>query len=1215
MQLWRWVLLVALASGCTVSGRPSHEQGGGPAGADPMGDADPGDGDDDPNDTDPGDTDEPGGDADPIPAGDYTITTCAPSQAPLSGCEVTGSGAALVLEGRVLTPGNVLVHGRVRIEGNGVISCVGCDCELESARQVVCADAVISPGLINAHDHMGWMADRPYVAAAPSLRYEHRHDWRKGDSDEGEPKIPTEGGASSAAKIWGELRSVLVGATSINGSGIAPGLLRNLDRTDGQLGLGGGAVLYETFPLGDSGGVKRTADCAYPGIDDPAQVSAARAYTPHVAEGIDAAARNELACLSGTQSGGEQGISENTAIIHGIGLDAVDVAVLATLGGKLVWSPRSNISLYGETAPVTLYAALGVPIALGTDWMPSGSMSLARELACARELNERNFGGYFSSQALWRMVTVDAAQALGFAGVLGTLAPGAAGDVAVFAAAGRSPFESVVAAEPQDLLLVVRGGKVLAGSAPLVSGLAAGCDSLAVCGTDKQVCLQGDVGQDLESLRSATANIYPLFFCGPIDDEPSCVPSRAAAESQAGSSTYTGLPELDDQDGDGLGAADNCPTIFNPIRPVDLGSQPDNDGDGLGDVCDACPLDAGVVCTPPDPNDLDGDGVLAGVDVCPEVADPEQIDADADGKGDACDACPSEPNPGTAACPTTPYAVKLRLVGVGARVAMPDLVVVAQTAGGFVAQLDPSSPRFDATLGARHSGIFVYTATAARPAAGSRIDIATARVDTYYGQLELVAPVWTQTASDVWLEPTLASEADILGEAAGASSPFEAVLVRLERAEIAEVAPPPGTGDTGAAEVALASGLRVDDFAGYALPAPVAGDVYAPLTGVVLYRNGLLKLLPRGAEDAVLVQGELRGFSLGQGFVREGAAQPIAGALELIFSGPLPQDADIAIVSSNPAALHVAGDHLLVPAGQSRALVPLVAIAADPTPVVLTATHDGASVGTALRVLGAEEPAHLVRLIPTPIEVRVSEQVLVQVELDVPAPPAGVEVLLAITPAELATVSASVIVPADALSATVVLTAGVQGGSGTLAATAGDALLESPLAIVELLPLGLDGYTLEQAASAVSLALPAGITLAPGDHLVIGRDADRAAFEAFWGTTLPAGAVYIDSAGAFPLLNGQETFTIRDPAAVALDGPTAPLVAGNCYARLPATGTAGEIGSWSVATAGGDTATPGVHTVAEDVVGLVVSEICDAPGTGNFVFEFVELHYAGSPAP
>ncbi len=58
-----------------------------------------------------------------------------------------------------------------------------------------------------------------------------------------------------------------------------------------------------------------------------------------------------------------------------------------------------------------------------------------------------------------------------------------------------------------------------------------------------------------------------------------------------GSTTYTGIPSARDLDGDGIAnAADNCPSVFNPVRPVDNGMQGDVNGDGTGDAGDACPL-------------------------------------------------------------------------------------------------------------------------------------------------------------------------------------------------------------------------------------------------------------------------------------------------------------------------------------------------------------------------------------------------------------------------------------------------------------------------------------------------------------------------------------------------------------------------------------------------------------------------------------------------
>ncbi|MEM7249354.1 MAG: thrombospondin type 3 repeat-containing protein [Acidobacteriota bacterium] len=79
----------------------------------------------------------------------------------------------------------------------------------------------------------------------------------------------------------------------------------------------------------------------------------------------------------------------------------------------------------------------------------------------------------------------------------------------------------------------------------------------------------------------------------------------------------------DDADADGSCAnVDNCPSVSNA-------AQEDLDADGLGDACDTCPAD-------PD-NDFDGDGLCGDIDNCPEVVNPTQDDLDTDGLGDDCD--------------------------------------------------------------------------------------------------------------------------------------------------------------------------------------------------------------------------------------------------------------------------------------------------------------------------------------------------------------------------------------------------------------------------------------------------------------------------------------------------------------------------------------------------------------------------------------------------
>ena len=55
----------------------------------------------------------------------------------------------------------------------------------------------------------------------------------------------------------------------------------------------------------------------------------------------------------------------------------------------------------------------------------------------------------------------------------------------------------------------------------------------------------------------------------------------------------------------------------------------------------ACSCDDGVMGTPVDPDDIDGDGIPNERDDCPGTHDPAQHDEDGDGFGDPCDVCPT----------------------------------------------------------------------------------------------------------------------------------------------------------------------------------------------------------------------------------------------------------------------------------------------------------------------------------------------------------------------------------------------------------------------------------------------------------------------------------------------------------------------------------------------------------------------------------------------
>lgn len=510
---------------------------------------------------------------------------------------VPGSGDYLLIAGQVLTPDTLFQGGGVLIEPDGTIGAVGCEAvgaaAALGATAVICPAGVVSPGLINAHDHVTYNANFP--ANWGNERYDRRNQWRKGSPDH-PPITPTPPGTRDPDLIaWSELRHVLGGTTSIAGSGGRVGLVRNLDRANLLEGLRSDYAFYSTFPLGDASDVTpHIDDCAYPKIDDPAVVLAHQCYLPHLAEGIDAAANNEIRCLDAAGL-----ITAKGAYIHSVAARGGDGELLHQRGAAVVWSPRSNISLYGNTAQVTMYSNLGMNVALATDWTPSGSLNLLRELKCADAYNANNLRGYYADYDLWRMVTANPADALHLEGQIGRLAPGLLADIAIFdGRAASNPYRAILDANVDDVALVLRGGAPLYGDSAILAGVPHwmnGCEAFpgGVLGTDKSLCLQRELGQDFAALQASNGASYPLFFADTPADEPTCVPFRPAIPGKE--SGYTGIGSADDLDGDGIAnTTDNCPTLFNPIRPVDSGAQADCNGDGIGDPCDPTPCRQGA---------------------------------------------------------------------------------------------------------------------------------------------------------------------------------------------------------------------------------------------------------------------------------------------------------------------------------------------------------------------------------------------------------------------------------------------------------------------------------------------------------------------------------------------------------------------------------------------------------------------------------------------
>ena len=156
------------------------------------------------------------------------------------------------------------------------------------------------------------------------------------------------------------------------------------------------------------------------------------------------------------------GLREGLVAAHCVRLGEADPATLRDAGVGVAHCPRSNEYLLTGPAPVAAMRAAGLAVGLGTDSPASGGDYdvRAEARACARV-----HGGGMAAAELLRMATLGGAEALGLGHEVGSLTPGKRADLVALrpAAPADDPAEAAMAAATAVGVVVASGEVVVSG--------------------------------------------------------------------------------------------------------------------------------------------------------------------------------------------------------------------------------------------------------------------------------------------------------------------------------------------------------------------------------------------------------------------------------------------------------------------------------------------------------------------------------------------------------------------------------------------------------------------------------------------------------------------------------------------------------------------------------------------------------------------------------
>ncbi|MBN2401132.1 MAG: amidohydrolase family protein [Spirochaetes bacterium] len=366
-----------------------------------------------------------------------------------------------------LTPDNKITNSTLIINGDRIEK-VSKE-KINTQISVTVDNAVLTPGLINGHDHL--LGNYyPKVGNGP---YEN---WLPWDNDLKSAPVYAERQQIENRDLYllGGYRNLISGVTNI--SDLIPHFVQDPflkilpTKVISNFTMAHSVASF-ALPWGD--GIEKEHELALKN-DIP--------FVTHCSEGFDPETRQDVQTLDRKGA-----LSSHSVLVHGLAFSEEDIKMIKDRGASVVWCADSNMFMYNKTTNIKYLLDTGVNVCIGTDSPMSGGQNLLYEMKFDRELYKKLYHKSLSEELIVKMVTTNAAKAFRLKNS-GHIKPGFIADFVIFAETKNNPYDSVVSAHLKDVLLVVIDGKPAYGDkkyATIFEALKVKYQNLIVDGVEK----------------------------------------------------------------------------------------------------------------------------------------------------------------------------------------------------------------------------------------------------------------------------------------------------------------------------------------------------------------------------------------------------------------------------------------------------------------------------------------------------------------------------------------------------------------------------------------------------------------------------------------------------------------------------------------------------------------------------------------------------------